>query len=104
MAEGDPPAVKIVRRELYGDGVPLDDLDKEFAHLAGNMGEDEMIIIESNPKEGVRQYFYDLSRELNGIGSLCSWWSRGRGSFRTSSLWACISHAEPPENKKAQNL
>jgi hypothetical protein len=79
----------------------LDNLDKELAHLSGNMGEDEMVVVESNPKEGIRQYFHDLPRELNRISSLCSWWSRGSGSFRTTTLRACISHAEPPENKKA---
>jgi hypothetical protein len=63
-----------------------------------------MIVVEPNSKEGIGQYFHDLPRELNGIGALCSWWSRCGGSFRTTMLRACISHAKPPENKKAPNL
>ena len=50
VAEGDASAIEIIRRQLHGDHVALNDLDEKLAHLASDMGQDEMFVFEAHPK------------------------------------------------------
>jgi hypothetical protein len=44
MAESNASAIKIVGRQLHRDHIALNDFDEKFSHLAGNMGQDQMLI------------------------------------------------------------
>jgi hypothetical protein len=44
MAERNTSAIKIVGGQLYRNHVALNDFDEKFSHLAGNMGQDQMLI------------------------------------------------------------
>lgn len=54
MSVDDPGAVEIVRRKLAANSVPWKDSDPVTAHLAGNVAEHGVVVIELDPKHGVR--------------------------------------------------
>jgi hypothetical protein len=65
MPVDDPGTVKVVRRELDPDAVTRQDPDAETAHLAGDMTEDYVIIVELDPEHRIRQSLDDLALELD---------------------------------------
>ena len=81
LAEGNAPAAQIIGRQLDGDGVPLNDLDAEFAQLAGQMRQDEMAILELYPKEAIGKTSLILPTTSiasvvgasRGLGALYGW-------------------------------
>ena len=92
MAEGDPPALEIVGRELHRDGIALNDFDEELAHLAGNVGQHEMFVLKADTKERVRQDFDDFACQLDRVCLFRLWWSRACPPLRPAPTPTCSYH------------
>jgi hypothetical protein len=60
-------AIQIIGGNFYDDAVSGNDSDKVLAHLAGNMGQDFVSIVEFDPKLRVRQRLDDAAFDLNGL-------------------------------------
>jgi hypothetical protein len=63
---------------LDRDGIALNDFDEELPHLAGNMCQYQMFVLEADTKERVRQDFDHFARQLDRVGLFRLWWSRAR--------------------------
>jgi hypothetical protein len=61
----DARAVEVVRRDLDPHPVPREDPDAEAAHLAGDVSEDCVTVVELHAEHGVRQCLDDLTLELD---------------------------------------
>ena len=77
----------VVRRHLHFHPVPNCKPNETFAHLPGNVRENEMIVRERNAKHGSGEHRHDGSLQLNGF-------------FRIHSVVRCASFASNvgPEN------
>jgi len=75
MAERNASAIKIVGRQLHRDHIALNDFDEKFSHLAGNVGQDQMLIFQAHPKKGIREYLDHSAGDLDSICFGCLWWS-----------------------------
>lgn len=66
-AVGDAAAVQVVHRQLHGHAVAGQDLDVVHAHLAGNVGEDGVAILEFHLEHRVGQSFEHRALEFDYI-------------------------------------
>ena len=66
-AVGDAAAVQVVHRQLHGHAVAGQDLDVVHAHLAGNVGEDGVAILELHLEHRVGQGFEHRALEFDYI-------------------------------------
>ena len=66
-AVGDAAAVQVVHRQLHGHAVAGQDLDVVHAHLAGNVGEDGVAILELHLEHRVGQGFEYRALEFDYI-------------------------------------
>ncbi len=66
-AVGDAAAVQVVHRQLHGHAVAGQDLDVVHAHLAGNVGEDGVPILEFHLEHRVGQSFEHRALEFDYI-------------------------------------
>lgn len=64
FAKYDPPLVEIIRRHLDDDAIPDHGTDLETPHLASCIGDDAVIILQTNGEPSIRQNFLDLTIEL----------------------------------------
>ena len=92
----DAAARQIVRRELDGDAITGEDADEILAHLAGDMGEHLMLVIELDPKHGVGQRLDDRAHYLDRVFLLTldrfpffplTWWSSSHGIYETPTSY-----------------
>ena len=67
MTEGNAAAFEVIRGELDCDTVPLNNFDKEFTHLAGNMGKNGVSVLKLDTEERIGQDFRHLPVHLNNI-------------------------------------
>src|SRR5215208_4985894 len=65
MPVDDPRAVEVIRRHLDPHPIPRQDPDAEPSHLARDMSEDDVAIVELHPEHGVRERLDDLAFELD---------------------------------------
>src|SRR5918996_2212569 len=65
VAVGDPSAVEIVRRELDLDPVTRQDADVVTPHLAGDVSEDFVPVVELDLEHRVREGLDDLALHLD---------------------------------------
>jgi len=61
----DARAVEVIRRDLDPDPIPREDADAEAAHLAGDVPEDVVAVVELHAEHRVGQRFDDLALELD---------------------------------------
>src|SRR4051794_30398997 len=65
VAVDDPRAVEVVGRELHAHAVAGKDADAEAPHLAGDVAEDEVSVVELDAEHRVRERLHDLALELD---------------------------------------
>ena len=65
MAVDDAGSVEVIGRQLDANAVAGEDADPEAAHLAGDVTEDEVIVVELHPEHGVRESLGHLTLELD---------------------------------------
>src|SRR4051794_24604516 len=65
VAVDDAGAVEVVRRQLDAHPVSREDADPEAAHLAGDVPEHHVIVVELHAEHRVRQGLDDLALELD---------------------------------------
>src|SRR3954467_4039662 len=65
MPVDDPRAVEVVRRDLDAHPIPGQDPDAEPAHLARDVPEDDVAVVELHPEHGVRERLDHLAFELD---------------------------------------
>src|SRR4051795_10441689 len=65
MAVDDPRPVEVVRRDLHADAVTGEDADAEASHLARDVAENLVPVVELHPEHGVRERLDDLPFELD---------------------------------------
>src|SRR6185503_18261494 len=58
-------AVEVVRRQLDADAIARQDADAVAAHLAGDVAEDHVVVVELHPEHGVGERLDDLTLELD---------------------------------------
>ena len=61
----DPCAIEVVRRELAANAITRQDADTEAAHLACDVSEDDMVVVELYTEHCVRQSLDHLALEFN---------------------------------------
>jgi hypothetical protein len=69
LTKGNAPTAQIIGRQLNCNTIPLNDLDEELPHLTRRVRQHRLIILELHAKDGIRQHFDDLARDLNRLGS-----------------------------------
>jgi hypothetical protein len=62
-----PASIEIVGRQLHHDSVSGQDPDVVHPHLAGNVSQYFVAVVEFDPKHGVGKGFYYLSLNLNSV-------------------------------------
>src|SRR3984893_7817084 len=67
VAVDDAAACQIVRRKLYGYFVSRENTNKIFAHLAGNVRQHLMLVLQFHAKHGVWQRLDHRGHYLNGV-------------------------------------
>ena len=72
VAVDDATPVEVVRRDLDAHAVPGEDADAESAHLAGQMREDGMPVLELDAEHRVGKRFDDLAVERDLLFN-CQW-------------------------------
>jgi hypothetical protein len=65
MAEGDSPTGQVIRGHLHLDAIPQQDTDIVLAHLASQVGQDLVPVIEPDSELSSGQSFDDQSLNLN---------------------------------------
>src|SRR4051795_7446502 len=65
MPVDDPRAVEVVRRDLDAHPIPRQDPDAEAPHLARDVPEDDVAVVELHPEHGVRERLDHLAFELD---------------------------------------
>src|SRR3954452_16294685 len=65
MPVDDPRAVEVVRRDLDAHPIPRQDPDAEAPHLARDVSEDDVAVVELHPEHRVRERLDDLAFELD---------------------------------------
>src|SRR5215217_782139 len=65
MPVDDPRAVEVVRRDLDAHPIPRQDQDAEAPHLARDVPEDDVAVVELHPEHGVRERLDHLAFELD---------------------------------------
>src|SRR3954462_14587098 len=65
MPVDDPRAVEVVRRDLDAHPIPRQDANAESSHLARDVPEDDVAVVELHPEHGVRERLDDLAFELD---------------------------------------
>lgn len=69
----DPSASQVIRSQFYRNPVSRKDPDEMHPHLAGNMTEYSMSVVQFNPEHSIWQRFYHGALNLNDI-LLCHNW------------------------------
>src|SRR3954453_19341874 len=64
-AVGDPPAVEVVRGDLDAHTVAREHADAEAAHLAGELADQLMTVVQADTEHQVGQSLGDLALELD---------------------------------------
>src|ERR1700730_12950616 len=67
IAVDDAAARQIVRRKLHGYFVSRENTNKIFAHLAGNVRQHLMLILQLHSKHGVRQRLNHRGHNFDGV-------------------------------------
>jgi hypothetical protein len=75
MAEGNAATIEIVGGQLHSNHISLDDFNEKFSHLARNMRQHEVLILQAHPKERVREHLDHSACDFDGIGFCCLRWS-----------------------------
>ena len=65
VAVDDPGSVEVVRRDLDADPIPRQDPDPEPPHLAGDVPEHLVAVIQLHPEHRVRERLDDLAFEFD---------------------------------------
>src|SRR3954454_16683670 len=65
MPVDDPRAVEVIRRHLDPHPIPRQDPDAEASHLARDVPEDDVAVVELHSEHGVRERLDDLAFELD---------------------------------------
>src|SRR4051794_39552968 len=65
MPVDDPRAVEVIRRDLDPHPIPRQDPDAEPPHLARDVPEDDVAVVELHPEHRVRERLDDLAFELD---------------------------------------
>src|SRR3954451_24841397 len=65
MPVDDPRAVEVVRRDLDAHPIPRQDPDAETPHLARDVPEHDVAVVELHPEHGVRERLDHLAFELD---------------------------------------
>jgi hypothetical protein len=72
VAVDDPTPVEVVRRDLDADAVAREDADAEAPHLAGEMREDGVPVLELDAEHRVGQRLDDFAVERDLLFN-CQW-------------------------------
>src|SRR5207237_8234073 len=67
VAIDDAPARQIVRRKLDGDLVSRQNANKILAHLAGNVRQNLVLVLQLDAEHGVGQRLDDRGHHFNGV-------------------------------------
>src|SRR5712671_3171439 len=67
IAINDSSAIQVVRRKLHRDFVAGQDANKVFAHLAGDMRQYLVLVLEFHFEHGVRQRFQNHGHHFNRV-------------------------------------
>src|SRR5690349_8346301 len=67
VAVDDAAARQIVRRKLDRDFVSRENANKIFAHLAGDVRQDLVLVLQLNAEHGVGQRLDDRGHDFNGV-------------------------------------
>src|SRR5918994_4379270 len=65
MAVDDPRPVEVIRRDLHPHPVPREDPDAEAPHLARDVSEHLVAVVELHPEHRVRERLHDLAFEFD---------------------------------------
>ena len=65
VAEGNPSTAQVVRGQLQGNLVSLEDTDVVLTHFAGAVGHQPVSIIQSDPETGVGEHFTHYALHLD---------------------------------------
>src|SRR3954454_1142760 len=65
VAVRDPPSVEVVRGELDLDAIAREDADVVAPHLAGDVPEDLVVVVELHAEHRVGEGLHDLSLHLD---------------------------------------
>ena len=71
LAEDDASASQVVRRKLDLDPVSGNDADVVFPHLAGQMGQDDVSILNLYPEHGVGERLSDHAFHFDRFFFIC---------------------------------
>src|SRR5713101_1126719 len=104
MAKGDPAAFQVIGRELYRDGVALNDLDEELAHFASDVRQYHMLVFEAHSEERIRQNFDYSASQFDCIRFGRLLWSRGRPPPGPPSALLCPYHSRHHRARRAPLL
>jgi hypothetical protein len=72
VAVDDPTSIEVVRRDLDADPVSGEDADAEAAHLAGEVREDGVTVLELDAEHRVGQRLDNFSVERDLLFN-CQW-------------------------------
>src|SRR6185436_20804126 len=67
QAVHDPPAVEVVGRELHQHAIARQDADEMLAHLAGDVRQDLVLVVELHPEHRVRERLDDRGLDLDRL-------------------------------------
>ena len=93
MAVDDARAIEVVRRQLAAHTVARQDADAEAAHLAGDMAEDDMVVVESHAEHRVREGLDHLALELDFF---FLWHAGNRTSDQRIGAYQRVGAPAPP--------
>src|SRR3954468_22826582 len=95
MAVGDAPAVEIVRRQLDLDPVARQDADVVAPHLAGDVPEDLVVVVELHAEHRVGEGLHDLALHLDLVFF-------GQGGPKTTSTAGAIWRRQRARGQRAE--
>src|SRR6185312_7467815 len=67
IAIDDPATGQVVGRKLHGDLIASQDTDKIFAHLAGDVRQNTVLVLQLDAEHGVWQRLNDRGHDFDGI-------------------------------------
>lgn len=91
----NPRLFNVVGGHLQFNPVTRDEANKSFAHLARNVGENQVTVLQFHTKHGARQYRVDSAFEFYGFFVF--------SHKKTVAVWILYPESEPGGNI-AQNL
>src|SRR5208283_5248383 len=88
------PAIQVVGRKLHRDLVPWQNADEVLAHLARNVSQHLVFVLQFHPEHGIRQRFQNHRHHFNRVFFA----HRLLGKLLALSFWPLAKSQEPEAN------